>query len=182
MEWTDLTTLDLLFATIILISAVFALFKGFVREIISLVALFAGLLLAASYYPSAARLLLDFSRDETVASLVGFLAIFLGCLLTGILVASLAKRFVKAASLQWIDHLLGGIFGLLRGWAVASIIVLALIAFPVRENILERSALAPYLLTGARAAALLVPPELKLQFYEHYKKVLQAWNESRSPA
>jgi hypothetical protein len=68
----------------------------------------------------------------------------------GALIAFLVNRFLKMAALQWVDRLLGGIFGLLRGWAIASIIALALIAFPVRQDPMTRSVFAPYLLAGAR--------------------------------
>jgi len=182
MKWSDFTALDYLFAAIVLASIGFAIFKGFVREIISLAALIIGLFLAAWFYPVAAAPFMDFSKNETVASFIGFLIIFLGCLLLGALAAYLIKRIVKMASLEWMDRLLGGLFGLLRGWAVCSIIVLALIAFPVRENLVARSFFAPLLLAGARAAVLVVPRELKDKFYEQYKKVLDSWNQNRSSA
>jgi hypothetical protein len=47
---------------------------------------------------------------------------------------------------------------------------------------MAQSVLAPYLLAGARAAVLLVPQSLKTKFNEQYKKILQAWNETRSAA
>jgi hypothetical protein len=45
---------------------------------------------------------------------------------------------------------------------------------------MARSVMAPFVLAGARAAIVMVPQTLKDQFNEQYKKVLQAWNESRS--
>jgi hypothetical protein len=63
---------------------------------------------------------------------------------------------------------------------VCSILALALIVFPVRQESLARSVFAPYLLAGARAAVLLVPQELKLKFYEEYQKIVQSWNHDRS--
>jgi uncharacterized membrane protein required for colicin V production len=92
----------------------------------------------------------------------------------------MVNRFIKMTSLEWIDRLMGGIFGFLRGWAISSVIALALIAFPVRQETLARSLFAPYLLAGARAAVLLVPQDLKLKFNEEYHKILQAWNHDRS--
>ena len=180
MQITQWTFVDFLFAGIVLVSIGFALMKGLVREIISLVALIGGFILAVLYYPILGGRLAEFCRTDAVANFAGFLIIFTGCILIGIIAAFLVNRFVKAASLKWIDRLLGGVFGLLRGWAIASILVLALIAFPIRENIMARSVLAPYLLAGARAAVLLVPQNLKDQFDEQYRKVLQAWNQSRS--
>jgi membrane protein required for colicin V production len=180
MQITQWTFVDFLFAGIVLVSIGFALMKGLVREIISLVALIGGFILAVLYYPVLGGRLAEFCRTDAIANFFGFLIIFVGCILIGIIAAFLVNRFVKAASLKWIDRLLGGVFGLLRGWAIASILVLALISFPIRENLLTQSVLAPYLLAGARAAILLVPQNLKDQFDEQYKKVLHAWNQSRS--
>lgn len=176
-QWTFI---DYVFVIIILVSTGFALRKGLVREVISLVALLGGFILAAWYYPAVARIFLDIAKTEAVANLIGFLIIFLGTLLIGGVAAFLVNRFIKMASLEWIDRLMGGVFGFLRGWAVASIIALSLIAFPVRQDTLARSVFAPYLLAGARAAVLLVPQPLKLKFNEEYQKILQTWNHDRS--
>lgn len=180
MHWSQWNFWDYLFIGIILISTGLALFKGLVREIVSLIALIGGLILAAFYHPKLAAGLMEFSRTETVANLAAFLVIFLGCLLAGAVVSLILNKFLRAASLQWIDRLLGGIFGLLRGWAISSILVLGLVAFPVRENLMARSFLAPYLLAGARAAVVLTPKDLKDEFNEHYKKALETWNKSRT--
>ncbi len=180
MQLSQWTFLDFLFAVIILVSTISALMKGLVREIISLVSLIAGFVLAVLYYRIPASWLAEFSRTEAVADLLGFLIIFVGIILIGAIAAFLVNRFVKAASLKWIDRTLGAIFGLLRGWVISSILVVALIAFPVRENLMARSFLAPFLLAGARTAVLMVPQGLKEKFNEQYKKVLQSWNKNRS--
>jgi membrane protein required for colicin V production len=180
MLFSEWTFLDLFFGAIIIISTACAIFKGLVREIISLVALIGGFILAVLYYRIPAGWLMEYSRKDSLADLLGFLIIFVGCILIGIIVAYTVNRLVKAASLKWMDRILGGIFGFLRGWAISSVIVVALIAFPVREEMMGRSVLAPFLLSGARTAVLLVPQDLKDRFNRHYRKVLQKWNEGRS--
>jgi len=180
MHLSQWAFLDFVFGGIVLISTALALTKGLVREIISTLALVGGFVLAAMYYPIVARGLVEFSRTESIADLIGFMVIFFGCLLVGALSALLTKRFIKATSLQWIDRLLGGALGFVRGWAVASILVLALVAFPVRENLLARSVLAPYMLASARTAVILVPQGLKEKFNQRYTKVLHALNQNRS--
>jgi membrane protein required for colicin V production len=174
------TFMDFLFTGIILTSIIFAMLKGLVREITSLVALIGGFVLAVLYYGVPAHWLAEFTKNESVANLLGFLIIFLGCILIGAAISFLTNRFLKAASIKWVDRLLGGVFGLLRGWAICSIIVVALIAFPLHERVMAHSVMAPFLMAGARAAVHLVPQSLEDQFNEHYRKVLQAWNESRS--
>jgi membrane protein required for colicin V production len=173
------TFLDFLFVFIILVSIAFAITKGLAREIISLVALITGFVLAVFMYPTVALWFAEYTRTQAVADLLAFLIIFLGTLIIGAVAAFGVNRFIKMASLEWIDRILGAIFGLLRGWIVSSIIVLALIAFPVSQNTVEKSYLAPFLLAGARAAAYVVPTELRDRFYEEYKRVVQAWSEQR---
>ena len=180
MHLSQWTFIDFLFIVIILVSTGFALKKGLAREIISLVALLGGFILASFYYGTVARWFADLTRTPAVADLIGFLVIFLATILIGAIAAFLVNRFIKMTSLEWVDRLMGGVFGFLRGWAVASILALALIAFPVRQDTLARSVFAPYLLAGARAAVLLVPQHLKLKFNEEYQKILQTWNQNRS--
>jgi membrane protein required for colicin V production len=181
MHWQQWTFLDIVFVVIILVSTGFAVRKGLAREAISLVALVGGFILAAIYYPVPSGWFAHVTKTQAIADLIGFLTIFLSCLLVGAVAAFFVNRFIKMAALEWIDRLMGGIFGLLRGWAVASIIALALIAFPVRPELMAQSVFAPYLLAGARAAVLLVPKDLKDKFYAEYQRILKTWNENRSP-
>ena len=128
------TILDYLIAIIVAASTIFAMTRGLVREIISIVVLIGGFLLAAFYYQVPGAWFGTFLRTETLAHLVGFLVIFIGCQLLGALATFLVNKFVKMASMEWVDRLLGAVFGFLRGWLVCSIIVLGLVAFPVRED------------------------------------------------
>jgi len=180
MELARWSFLDFIFLLIVLVSTGVALTKGLMREIISLVALLGGLILAVFFYPAAGNWFADFTRTRAIADLLGFLFIFIGILLLGAVAAFLVNRFIKMAALKWVDRLLGACFGFVRGWAIASILALALIAFPVREGLLARSGLAPYLLAGARAAVLVAPQSLKDKFEEQYRKVLDSWNQNRS--
>ncbi|PYV08142.1 MAG: hypothetical protein DMG07_26660 [Acidobacteria bacterium] len=177
---SQFTFLDGLFAIIVLTSTAFALRKGIAREIVSLLALVGGFLVAAFYYGRVSAWFANVARTEAVAHLFGFLILFFGTLLLGAIVSFLVNRMLKTVSLEWIDRLLGGIYGFLRGWAVASILVLALVAFPVWRDSVGRSHLAPYLLAGARAAVMIVPRELKDRFRHEYKKVVEVWNSQRN--
>ena len=175
MALSSWIVLDWIFALIIVVSTVFALTKGLMRELISLGALILGFVLAVLYYPVAGAPFRSLTRTDAIAWLIGFLVIFIGVLLLGAAVAFAVNKLVKAASLEWIDRLLGALFGFVRGALVASIIVLALVAFPVKEGLLQKSVLAPYLLAGARAVVYTVPRELKAKFDEQYGKIVGAW-------
>ena len=180
MQLNQVSFLDIVFIVIFLISMVFALLKGLAREIISLASLFGGFLLAVFFYGVPASMFKQFAKTDAIANLLGFFVIFFGCILIGAIAAFIVNRIIKAASLKWLDRLMGGVFGLLRGWAIVSILVAALVAFPIRDDFLSRSVLAPYLLAGARIAIFCVPQKMKDQFNEHYGKVVDAWKKNRS--
>ena len=173
-QWS---AIDFVFGAIILLSTGLAIHKGLVRELVSLGALVLGFILAVFNYARIGAWFADLTSSRSIADFLGFMLIFVGCLALGGLAAFAAKRFVKMASLDWADRALGGVFGLLRGCALASIIVLALVAFPVREHWLARSRLSPYLLGMARAAVLVVPGDMKAKFYEGYQRVLAELNK-----
>ena len=168
---------DVLFAAIIILSTVCAFFKGMFREIIGMGVIGAGFALAVLYYGATAAKLVSFGCSEIVANLFGFLGIFLGCVLLGTVAALIGDRFLKAVKLKGIDKLLGAIFGFLRGWIFSVVIVLALTAFPVQNNLISRSLLVPYLLGSAGLLIHLTPDDLKEKFEVRSKQLINYWNK-----
>ena len=169
---------DALFAVIILLSTVCAFFKGMFREIIGIGVIIIGFALAALYYGAPAAKLVDSGCSEIVASLFGFLGIFLGCVLLGIIASIVVDCFLKAVKLKWVDKLLGAIFGFLRGWIFSVIIVLALTAFPAQNNFMSRSLLVPYLLGNAGLLVQLTPEDLKEKFEKRSSQLINYWNKA----
>jgi membrane protein required for colicin V production len=109
-----------------------------------------------------------------VALGLGFLTLFVGTLIVGALASALAKRLIKTAGLQWFDRFLGGVFGLVRGLVVDSILLMALLAFNIKPEAVQRSLLAPYVSAGARVIVLLMPANLRAEFQAGYERFRQA--------
>lgn len=165
--------IDWILAAIVLVSVLAAIRKGFVRELISLAAVIAGLVVAALEYHRAAAWFEDLTRSHEVAQAAGFLVLFLAVLLLGLIVSVVAAKLVKTAGLQWFDRFLGGVFGLVRGVAVDCVLLMILLAFAIKPAAVKRSLLAPYVTTGARALALVMPSDLKAQFRDGFHKFRQ---------
>ncbi len=166
--------LDLILAAVVVASVAAAVLKGFIRELISLAAVVAGLAIAALGYRRAAFWFEDLTRSREVALGAGFLALFLATLLLGALVSILSRKLIKAAGIQWMDRILGGIFGLMRGVLVDCVLLMTLVAFAIKPEAVRQSALAPYVTTGARLIALAMPGDLKQQFHAGFQKFRQA--------
>jgi len=170
-----MTLLDWLFVAILVVSVAGGISKGFSREVIALAAVLIGLVLACWFFPSAARIYVDFVKTPDIANLLGFITIFVGCILAGAVISFAVGKFLKMASLQWYDRFLGAAFGLLRGWLIGSILFMMLTAFPLRQGSMEKSRFAPYLLVGARVISFVVPREVKSKFLDGYHQIQKIW-------
>jgi len=172
-----LALLDWILLAIFISSIVLSWFKGFVREILGLVTVLAGVLLAAWLYRAVGAMFKDVVRTENIALFLGFSLIFVVTLLAGFLITWLVTRFVRFAKLQWADRLLGAAFGFIRGWTMCAAILLALTAFDVQTERLKNSELAPYFLPGSRVMALMTPYEIKAKFLVGYRALERWWRQ-----
>lgn len=173
MNW-----LDIVLGAVLLFSGIAALRNGLTREIVRLVALAAGVLGALWFYDTLA-LELSFITNPALAKFSAFLGILFGCMLAGAVLAWILDRFWGATGLRWFDRLLGGGFGLARGWIAATVLLLGLVAFvPIAgvDRAVAESNLAPLVLHGARAASYVAPAALRQAYSDNFEKVRQAWS------
>jgi membrane protein required for colicin V production len=167
--------LDMAAIAIIGISFLAAVSKGLVSELVSLLSVIAGVYLAALFYPQAAELLVLLQVGETVAHFLGFLAIFITAVLAGAVLASVVQRGVQVLRLRWFDRLLGGAFGLLRGWLIVAVVFLAFASFPVQKRLVKEARTGEFFLESARVVIYMLPEGLKERFYEGYREIYDWW-------
>ena len=172
-----MSLLDWVLIAILVYSIITSWFKGFTREVLGLLTLVAGILLAAWFYRSAAALFKDVVRTENFALFLGFSVIFLATLVAGFVIIWLVTKFVKSAKLQWADRLLGAAFGFIRGWVIGAVVLLALTSFDVQTERLKNSELVPYFLPGSRVIAVMTPYEMKAKFLVGYRALERWWRE-----
>lgn len=166
--------LDCILAVIVVASVVTAMMKGFVQELISLASVLIGLVLAAMGYTRAALWFDDLTKSHEIALGLGFLTLFVATLILGALVGMVARKLIKTAGIQWFDRFLGGLFGLLRGVLVDAILLMGMMAFAIKPEVVQQSVLAPYVTTGTRVVAFVMPANLRDQFRAGFEKFHQA--------
>src|SRR5215471_9500125 len=110
MNW-----LDVVLAVIVAASIITSFRQGLTREVIKLASVVAGLLLASWFYGMAGGWVEPYVSSRGVAKLVGFVIVFVGVLLLGMLISFAAGRLLQLSGLSVFDHLLGACFGLARG-------------------------------------------------------------------
>jgi membrane protein required for colicin V production len=166
--------LDYILGAIVVASVVTAMMKGFIQEMISLASVLIGLVVAAIGYGRAALWFEDLTKSHEIALGLGFLVLFMATLLVGALVGVVARKLIKTAGIQGFNRFLGGIFGLVRGVLVDAILLMVMMAFAIKPEAMRQSALAPYVTTGARVIALVMPANLRAQFHVGFEKFRDA--------
>ncbi|MCC7296094.1 MAG: CvpA family protein [Acidobacteria bacterium] len=164
--------LDIVLAVIIIAAVVIGLIKGLLRELIGLAAVVGGFILAAYHYQKAADLLGGLVRGPLAARFLGFLLIFVLVVLAGALVTFLVSKLMKG-TLRVLDHLMGGVFGCLEGILIGGVLFFALLVFPVDRTAVSESRLAPYCYGLTKAAAALIPAELKNAARSAYQRIFK---------
>ena len=109
---------------LILLSAVIGLIRGLVREAFSLITWVAAFGLAIFYVKPLAAELPFAVQSEVVRLGIAFAVIFFGVLVVGSILNHLLSTAVSSIGLGGIDHLLGGVFGILRGGLIITLLVL----------------------------------------------------------
>lgn len=119
-----MTGADIAILSVLIISSLVGVLRGFVKEIFSLLNWLVAIALAYLFRETVgATLPLGEAVSPLIRSAAGGAIIFLVTLVLGGLLSTLLHRLVKATGLSGTDRTLGVVFGLLRG----SIIVLALL-------------------------------------------------------
>jgi membrane protein required for colicin V production len=163
-----MTVLDYFVIVVIGASLVLGLLRGIIKASITLLACIAGLLAAGYLYPYLGAAIKPVVSSKLAADFLGFIIVFLTVVIAGIVVSSLLRKALKRVRLGWMDHLLGGAFGLVRGWLICSALYLALTAFPIKLDAVEQAKLSPLLLEGTRVIAYLTSPDVRERFQNGY--------------
>jgi membrane protein required for colicin V production len=144
-----MTAVDYVVLLVVGTSTIGGVAKGFARSVITTVAAIVGCFLSSSTYGAVGMLIRPMVETERMAHFLGFLTVYLLTLLAGIFLARVLRKAFEKTRLGWLDHLMGGGFGLVRGWAVCSVAYIALAAFPIKVQWIREGATLLYLQKGA---------------------------------
>ena len=176
--------LDLGVIAVIVLSAVFAFARGFVREALSIAA-WAGAAAITLYGFNAVYAMVEpMVHNPLLSQVVAGFGLFVVSLIVLTIVTSFVARMVRASALSPIDRTLGFIFGLVRG---AFILALAAILLDVmvpkeedRPAWIREAKSEPYLHRGADVLRDLSVKFLPDRFVPDPLKVKSAIDETRS--
>ncbi len=157
---------DWAIVAVVLLSTVQAAYSGFFQEAFHLAGLVAGYLLAAWQYQTLAGWLERYLKSVWLAESAGFLIIFFAVAVAAGIAGQTARWIMKKSGLSFVDRLLGGVLGLLRGCLIVAVIVVTMTAFTPGSKWLAGSEWAPYFQVAGRAVIWAAPAELRARFYQ----------------
>lgn len=119
-----MTVFDYVVISIICISVALSVMRGFVREVLGLVGWIAAFVAAITLSGPFSQLMVTSVPDERLRAIAAFLGVFFATLLLMAFIAWAFSRMLKSAGLGLEDRVLGGVFGLARGFLVVMVLVL----------------------------------------------------------
>jgi len=140
-----MAAVDYVVLSIIAISALIGLARGFLREILSLAIWALAVILALAFADQMVVLLPKRIDGESLRFVAAFAVIFVGTLLAGAVVQWLIGRMVETTGLSGTDRLVGLVFGALRGAVVCIVAAIALRPFTAEQAWWQESRAIPAL-------------------------------------
>ncbi len=165
MTWVDGV---LLF--VVAISAILAFMRGFVQEVLGVLAWVGAAVVALMTRDALAPMVLQYVEAAWVADAIAIGGVFLAVLVVLKLIIHAVAGRIRSSALGGLDRSLGAVFGVARGafLAVVAFIVGGLF-FPQVENwpapVRDARAL-PYVVEGARWLVVQLPPDFRPRLVE----------------
>lgn len=145
-----MNAVDLLILTIVVFSGIASLRTGFLREVLGMIGLILGIVIASRFYALGASYLARAIPDPNLAKIVSFLLIWLLIWVGAVLIAGVGRQALDWMSMSWVDMFLGAAFGVARGLAIALVLLVLFMRYPIFgiPDAIRASVLGPLLLQG----------------------------------
>jgi len=127
--------LDYIILTLIAVSVAIGIWRGFVREALSLAVWAGAFWLAYALAPVFEVYLAGVMTERTLRIVAMFVLLFLSVHVVGYFVARLLSTIIKSIGLRSVDRVAGAGFGVLRGVVAMAAIILVIGMTPIREQL-----------------------------------------------
>ena len=140
-----LNALDLLLLGILLVSLIWGLFRGLVREVLALGSWVLAGWLTWRYGATLGDYLMAWLSSERLSYFAGLGAVFIGSFFAFTLISRVAYKQFRIAGLTAMNRIFGAMFGIARGVVVSTLLLFGAQFSPATEaNWYRDSELVPY--------------------------------------
>jgi membrane protein required for colicin V production len=164
MNW-----LDVVLAIVFILSIIVSVRQGLIKEATSLIGLIVALLIASRLYRAASEALSDKVGSGPLLATASFILVFLIVYLGVLLLGHILSKSLKILKMQWLDRLLGSVFGAARGvLMLVFILITLLLILPSSSpsSILQSSFVYTYSRPVIKMVGHLLPPSVGREIEE----------------
>jgi len=119
-----MTGIDYAFIAVIVISTLFSLLRGFVKEAISLGTWIVAMWVSTTFASNLSNFMPESIENPAFRMGLAFVALFVATLILGVMVNMLLNQVVSKTGLSGVDRALGMVFGLARGVLIVTVVVI----------------------------------------------------------
>ena len=139
-----MATADIIVLAIILVSCVLGIFRGLVKEALSLIFWIGGAIAASLFSTRVGAMLSGAISSVWLQKVVAFALIFIVVVFVGGLLSNLISMLLSKAGLGTANRALGGVFGVVRGFVIIIVIVMLTSRFSITQDFYKQSVSLPY--------------------------------------
>lgn len=147
VDWVHFNVVDWSIITVLGLSILLSLWRGFTREAISLAGWVAAFVIANMFVDELASLIAPWIVNVTGRYVVAYAILFAGTLVLAGILARFSVQVVRATGLTLLDRLMGTAFGFARGIIIVLVAVYILRHLAPPQNLLwlDQAQLMPHL-------------------------------------
>jgi membrane protein required for colicin V production len=130
--------LDWVLVAVFVVGALLGLKWGLVQSVLNFIAVYVAMLVGAQVADGLVARVTDDVQNESVATTIGYVVIFLGVFIIAQIVGKIIRAMLTIIFLGWVDKLGGVVVGVLLGAILVTGVVTAMarVAYPQDEAIL----------------------------------------------
>lgn len=128
--------LDIIICIVLGFGLIRGLMKGLIREVLGILGAVLAVIFALHRFEAGGKLLASsFGLTPPVANTISFISICIGTVVAFYIMGLFLKKIAKTLGLRWVDIVGGGGLGAIKVGLIVSLILNALIMFPLSEAI-----------------------------------------------
>jgi membrane protein required for colicin V production len=135
---------DIVILIITVLSSVFGLWRGLIKEVLSLLTWIAALLVSRVYSEPLAGLMTGMIENDGIRYVSAFAILFVIVMMLGTFLNFLMSKLLNVTGLKLADRLLGAVFGVARGVIIVLVILFVTNVFVSETELWQKSQLIPY--------------------------------------
>ncbi|MBU0543915.1 MAG: CvpA family protein [Proteobacteria bacterium] len=169
---------DIILIIILVYCFIRGIFRGLLKELSSLVGVFGGFYAAYTYYKEAGAYLKGWISNPDYINILSFLTIFVSIFLIISIIGIIIKYILKIVFLGWVDHVFGGVFGILKGILIGAVLLIVFTAFhPSDSSMIKNSRLSPYITPISDKMVMVTPKDLKNEYQTKRQDIDKTWKK-----